>query len=85
MDSPLYPTLSSFTDEAPNRSLRSDGGLLYEPIHMDADVVDQRTIDDRKSQYPVLSPFSNHYRQHDDGTFMVLSRQSRDNRHTLRI
>jgi hypothetical protein len=71
---PIYPPLSSIPKEAPKRSVLPNGGLLYQPIHMDSEFnEDNRRYE--SARYGTPSHFVNHYDQYDDGTFAVLARQ----------
>ena len=69
----IYPPLSSIPDEEPKRSLRPDGRLLYEPVHMDFDLGESSYQYQNERDRSALH-FVNHYKQYDDGVFSVLSR-----------
>jgi hypothetical protein len=73
-DKVIYPPLSSIPEEEPKRSVRPDGRPLYESVHMDWGVDENKgKYEDTRSR---SSPyFANYYNQYDDGTFAVLVRR----------
>jgi hypothetical protein len=69
----IYPPLSSIPKEEPKRSVRPDGGQLYESVHRDSELdQNRRNYQDERNQ--VRPHFVNYHNQYDDGTFSVLAR-----------
>jgi hypothetical protein len=80
----IYPPLSSIGKEEPKRSVLPNGGLLYEPIHIDSqgDETNHEYPGERCENSSYFGRYNNHY---DDGIFAVISRQPMNSYHILRI
>ncbi|CAF1276267.1 unnamed protein product [Adineta steineri] len=80
----IYPPLSSIPKEEPKRSLRPDGGLLYEPVHMDSELSQNNSNYQNEKPY-IKSAFTNYHTQHNDGTFTVLSHDPTHHSHVFHL